>query len=140
MFVDAFVSYSNADLAKARVLTRYLSNACKPQRAMRTPAPGGLLTLKQAAAALGIGERTLREHMRAGSLSYVDVGRGKQRRAPRFAPEDIEAFKTKHRGTTWRSANVAKSTTTSSNFETVDFALYWQNDGARSPRRRTRQA
>jgi excisionase family DNA binding protein len=62
------------------------------ERPVKTPAPGGLLTLRQAATYLGISERTHREHMRAGSIRYIDVGRGKERRAPRFAPNDLTEF------------------------------------------------
>src|SRR5215207_10122410 len=87
-----------------------------------SPVPEGLFKTRQAAHALGIGERTLREHMRAGSIRYVDVGRGKQRRAPRFAPQDITEFQEQHRGTSWRSSSEARFSTTSSSFEVVNFA------------------
>ena len=37
------------------------------------------LTIREAAARLGVGDRTIREHIRAGTLTYINVGRGKQR-------------------------------------------------------------
>jgi excisionase family DNA binding protein len=87
-----------------------------------TPTPdSGWLTIRQAAARLGIGERTLRAHIQSGAIKFVDVGRGRERSAARFTPEDIEAFKAQ-RGRKWRSADEARSTTTSSSFEAVDFA------------------
>src|SRR3954447_1265936 len=82
-------------------------------RAPKAALPGGLLDMAQAAASLGIGVRTLRAHLRAGSIRYVDVGRGKQRRAPRFAPQDITDFQEQHRGQLWPSTSAGKSTTTS---------------------------
>src|SRR3954453_2379499 len=83
---------------------RYLSRKFAHRLNRREPEPRlaeGLLTLKQAAHALGCSERTVREHMRDGSLRYVDVGRGKQRRAPRFEKADLEEFKHKNRGPGW---------------------------------------
>jgi hypothetical protein len=111
-------------IARHALLNALSEGPRKRRRAARTPAPGGgLLTLAQAAAALGIGVRTLRGHMVAGSITYIDVGRGKQRRAPRFAPEDIAAFKLKQRGQgSWPSTREARRTTTNSSFEVVDFA------------------
>src|SRR4051794_21694337 len=87
----------------------------------RSTVPDGLLTMRQAAAALGVGERTLRDHLRSGDIRYIDVGRGRQRRALRFAPEDLEDFKRSRRGQPWPSTRDARSTTTSSSTEVVDF-------------------
>jgi hypothetical protein len=92
------------------------------KRPLRKLASGDLLTLQQAAAALGMGVRTLREHMRSGAIGYVDIGRGKVRRAPRFAPQDVTEFQEKHRGTSWPSTSEARSTTMSSSFGVLDFA------------------
>ena len=62
----------------------------RPARAPRERDPEGWLTFAQAAARLGVSERTLRKLVDDGELAYVDVGRGKERRSPRFAPQDIE--------------------------------------------------
>src|SRR5215207_2710000 len=43
--------------------------------ASRTPVPGSLLTLAQAAAVLGMSQRTLRDHLRDGSIAWIDIGR-----------------------------------------------------------------
>jgi excisionase family DNA binding protein len=51
-----------------------------------------LLAPSAAAAALGIGERTLRKLVNAGAIAYVSVGAGRARLRRRFAREDIEAF------------------------------------------------
>jgi hypothetical protein len=51
-----------------------------------------LMTRHEAAAQLGICERTLREHMKAGSIRYISVGRGEKRPKLMFDPADIVAF------------------------------------------------
>ena len=82
----------------------------RPARAPRERDPEGWLTIKQAAARLNLGERTLREHMRAGAVGYADVGQGTVRRSPRFAPSDLEEFQNRQRGQLWPSTNArAKS-------------------------------
>ena len=91
-------------------------------RAPKGVPSGGLLDMAQAAASLGIGVRTLRAHLRAGSIRYVDVGRGKQRRAPRFEKTDLEEFKRTNRGQAWPSTSAGKSTITSSSTAVIDFA------------------
>jgi hypothetical protein len=91
---------------------------------IRTPKAvqsGGLLDMRQAAGFLGMSERTLREHMRAGAIKYVDVGRGTQRRAPRFARQDLSEFQEKHRGQQWPSTKEVRSTITNSSFAVLDF-------------------
>ena len=70
----------------------------RPARAPRERDPEGWLTFEQAAARLGVSERTLREHMRSGAVRYVDVGHGKVRRSPRFAPSDLEEFQEQTEG------------------------------------------
>ena len=86
----------------------------RPARAPRERDPEGWLTIKQAAARLSLGERTLREHMRSGAIRYIDVGHGKVRRSPRFAPSDLQEFQDRQRGQSWPSTKAAKSTITSS--------------------------
>ena len=116
---------------------RYFSRIFPRLKTGRQPEPRlakGLLTLKQAAHELGCSERTLREHMRAGSIRYIDVGHGQQRRAPRFEKADLEDFKHKHRGQAWRSTSAAKSTITSSNTAVIDFAALRAAKQARSAR------
>jgi excisionase family DNA binding protein len=108
--------------ADAVIEVRWRIKGAKRTRRPPQRSSEGLLTIKQAAAALGCSERTLGGHVREGSIRYVDVGRGKQRRALRFAPEDIEAFKAQHRGTSCRSPSEAKSGTSSLSTEVVDFA------------------
>jgi excisionase family DNA binding protein len=51
-----------------------------------------LLAPSAAAAALGIGERTLRKLVNEGAIAYVAVGAGRERMRRRFAQEDIAAF------------------------------------------------
>ena len=112
----------------------------RPARAPRERDPEGWLTIKQAAARLGVSERTLREHMRSGAVPYVDVGRGKVRRSPRFAPSDLQEFQNRQRGQSWPSTSAAKSTGTSSTTGVLDFAALRAARAARSPRVRARQA
>jgi hypothetical protein len=51
-----------------------------------------LMTRHEAAAQLGICERTLREHMKAGSIRSISVGRGEIRPKLMFDPADVVAF------------------------------------------------
>jgi hypothetical protein len=62
-----------------------------------TPSPQstghtGLLTLDEAAVRLGMSTRLLRDHLKAGNISYVNVGLGEHRPAYRFRPADLAAF------------------------------------------------
>lgn len=52
----------------------------------------GLLTPAQAAKALTIKPRTLREHVKDGTITYVITGRGKKRPRIAFAQSDLDAF------------------------------------------------
>jgi hypothetical protein len=90
-------------------------------RAPKAVLPAGLLDMAQAAASLGIGVRTLRAHLRAGSIRCVDVGRGKERRSPRFAPQDLTEFQEQHRGQSWPSTKEAKFSISSSSTKVIDF-------------------
>jgi excisionase family DNA binding protein len=56
-----------------------------------------LLTPAAAAKVLGICEKTLREHVDAGEITYVLVGRGTKRKRRRFAEEDLAAFAERQR-------------------------------------------
>ncbi|MGE3830896.1 MAG: helix-turn-helix transcriptional regulator [Parvibaculaceae bacterium] len=47
-----------------------------------------LLTPKEAAARIGIGEDTLAAARIAGELPYVNIGRGTKRETPRYDPAD----------------------------------------------------
>ena len=93
----------------------------RPARAPRERDPERWLTIKQAAARLGVSARTLRKLVNDGELAYVDVGGGRERRSMRFTPQDIEAFLAKRRGTACRSRSVANSGTTSLNIGVIDF-------------------
>ena len=93
----------------------------RPARAPRERDPERWLTIKQAAARLGVSAPTLRKLVNDGELAYVDVGGGRERRSMRFTPQDIEAFLAKRRGTACRSRSVASSGTTSLNIGVIDF-------------------
>ena len=108
-------------------------------RAPKAVLSGGLLDMAQAAASLGIGVRTLREHLRAGNIRYVDVGRGKERRSPRFAPQDLTKFQEQHRGQSWPSTKEAKSFTRVRVSGSSISGLYGLHDEARSPRVRAQK-
>jgi predicted site-specific integrase-resolvase len=56
-----------------------------------------LLKPKEAAAELGVCLQVLMRHVANGDLPYVLIGSGTQRKARRFAPEDLEKFKDKQR-------------------------------------------
>jgi hypothetical protein len=51
-----------------------------------------LLSAKVVAARLGISIKTLRGHVRDGSLRYVNVGRGDVRPRYRFTEQDVVEF------------------------------------------------
>jgi excisionase family DNA binding protein len=57
----------------------------------RKPAPL-LLTEAQAADRLGCSVKTLRSHIAAGELHYVQVGRGRERICRKFTVADLDAF------------------------------------------------
>ena len=52
-----------------------------------------LLTPKEAAAAIGVCEDTLRSLVRAGELRFINVGTGKRRKLYRFAPSDLQELR-----------------------------------------------
>lgn len=58
-----------------------------------------LLSMAEAAKLLGICVKTLRRHVQAGEISYIAIGRGTKRPWRKFAVEDIEEFKARHRRT-----------------------------------------
>lgn len=51
-----------------------------------------LLTAEAAAERLGISERTLRQHVVAGTIPTVTIGLGAKRPRYRFDPADLETF------------------------------------------------
>jgi hypothetical protein len=55
--------------------------------------------LKKSAAAkeLGICTKTLMEHVAAGEIPYIIVGRGTKRKSIRFAPSDLASFREQNR-------------------------------------------
>jgi hypothetical protein len=57
----------------------------------------GLYSLAEAAAYLTIAVRTLRGHVKDGTISYVVTGRGKKRPAYAFAQADLDAFEEQRR-------------------------------------------
>ena len=77
-----------------------------------------LLTPAEAAEQLGIGVKLLREHIRGGLISYIDVGRGLRRKRRMFHPDDLAAFVARQRGTepcpSTSARRRARSTITSS--------------------------
>ena len=54
----------------------------------------GRLTINFAGAAqiLGMDEKTLRRHAKSGSITYLDLGHGTERRRRRFTGEDLTTF------------------------------------------------
>lgn len=63
-------------------------------KAKPVPAPSGdppLMTLAEAAKRLGISTKTLREHVSAGRIRYVNLGTEK-RKAYRFTPKNLATF------------------------------------------------
>jgi excisionase family DNA binding protein len=56
--------------------------------------PDSLLTTREAADHLNITVEQLLQHVKGGALRYINVGRGDKRPRYRFAPSDLDAFKT----------------------------------------------
>jgi hypothetical protein len=56
-----------------------------------------MLKLGEAAKELGMCAKTLMRHVRAGEISYIEIGLGKKRRSIRFATSDLTAFIDNHR-------------------------------------------
>ncbi|MAN77832.1 MAG: DNA-binding protein [Rhizobiales bacterium] len=91
----------------------------------------GLLTPAQVRAELGISDRQLRDLTEDGAIPFINIGRGK-RRAARYDPDDIEAFKAERKKLLCRSTNARapRRTPTISNTNVVDFrAPYPQKTG-----------
>jgi excisionase family DNA binding protein len=137
--------YEHLEIEHAKMLLGWRE---RPQRAV--PPPNSVwLTIRQAAVRLNIAERTLREHMRTGAIKFVDVGHGRSRSAPRFTPPDITEFQERQRGQQWpsTSAQVRRTTNTSSSTEVLDFAALRaarasakpKSSSARSGKRRRRK-
>ena len=58
-----------------------------------------LMTPAQAAKMLNVSVRLLRQHVRAGEISYVVIGMGSKYKRRRFASSDIARFQDRHRET-----------------------------------------
>jgi len=60
-----------------------------------------LLTTDEAAAALGIGKRTLQERVAAREIAVIEIGRSR-----RFHPDDIAAFieRSRRKAIGWKGA------------------------------------
>lgn len=82
----------------------------------------GLLTPAQVRAELGISDRQLRDLTDDGALPFINIGRG-SRRAARYDPSDIEAFKAQRKNQICRSSNAParKRTPMTSNLGVLDF-------------------
>jgi excisionase family DNA binding protein len=63
----------------------------KPARLRVRPADG-LRTMAEAAARLGCSVKTLRGHVANGALTYVNLGRGRERQRMRFTDADLDRF------------------------------------------------
>jgi hypothetical protein len=74
-----------------------------PHEVVKRPAgealPRKLYTGNETAAMLGITQAQLREFVRHGELSYVDVGRGRLKPRRRFELDDIDKFRASRRST-----------------------------------------
>lgn len=53
---------------------------------------GKLLTPPEAAARLGLSKKILLEHVRAGEIRYINIGRGKKKLRRMFTEEDLAEF------------------------------------------------
>lgn len=58
-----------------------------------------LLTMAEAAAALGISAKTLRGHVKDGQITYIATGRGTKKMRRMFDACDLEAFLERRRRT-----------------------------------------
>ena len=100
----------------------------KRLRAKRKSAdPDAPFTFQQAAEHLGMSLRTLRGHVKDGSIRYLDVGRkASTRPCYRFTHADLDDFKTKHSKQETApcpsSAKARRSITTTSKSGVLDFA------------------
>jgi excisionase family DNA binding protein len=59
---------------------------------MADQSPTPLRTPREAAAHLRCSPKTLRRHVEAGTLRYVDIGNGKKRPRYMFTDDDLAAF------------------------------------------------
>ena len=100
-----------------------------------------LLTLDEAADALRICSRTLREHIRYGRLAYVSLGGGVTRQLRMIHPHDLMEFVERQRKTEQcpsTNPRDRKPTSTISSFEVVDLAEIQEQ--RRSERRKAANA
>jgi excisionase family DNA binding protein len=89
---DALLTIADRE-RRGVVLRAYLFGELdKRPRTARARPGDGLRTAAEAAAKLGISMRTLREHVDARTLRYVNVGRGRKRIRRMFTDADLDAF------------------------------------------------
>src|SRR5262249_16523961 len=64
-----------------------------PRKHLQKPlVADGLKTMAQVAAKLGCSIKTLREHVKAGRIKYIDTGHGSKRPRRMFADADLNEF------------------------------------------------
>jgi hypothetical protein len=74
------------------------SNKAKRERKLRTKRPDAPLTLDEAAAVIGVCSRTMRNHVKDGSIRPINMARkGSKRTRPRFDRADLDDFKAKRK-------------------------------------------
>jgi hypothetical protein len=64
----------------------------RKRKPVRAPDPNDLLTKQEAASRLRCSIKTLDAHVAAGTLRYVEVGRGSKRSRKMFSPPDLDEF------------------------------------------------
>jgi predicted site-specific integrase-resolvase len=81
------------------------------------------LSPAQAALELGISVKTLRGHVEDGTLTFINIGRGKKYRRMAFDPADLEDFKLRRKETLCPSTSTKTrlSTTTTSGSKVIGF-------------------
>jgi hypothetical protein len=98
----------------------------KRRRQARSSSPDRLLTQREAAARIGIAEKTLRGHVDSGALRYVLIGHGTKRPRKMFAASDLQEFianQTRKDAPVWQSSKtkVRHSGDTTSRSEIIGF-------------------
>jgi hypothetical protein len=87
---------------------------------------GQLLSLPKAAEHLGLSDKTLREHVRAGDIRYVLIGQGRKRKHRMFASEDLAEFVESRRRRDAKCQSTSplsrRSTNMTSGSKVIDFA------------------
>ena len=96
-----------------------------------------LLTIAEAAAMLGVSVKTMRGHVKAGEIAYINLGRGEKRARMAFEPCDIDEFLNRRRTRQCQSTSrkVPRSTTSTSRSVGIDFAAVRAKLKGAQPRR-----